>query len=165
MKETEEEWAKKWADDLPQDPNEPIIMPKEGRRPRKYTEEAVVDGEKITVYINELYHGDIKVIRKSRRIILFGREFELPLHADITPMIVRYTGKTIKDYLYFDHGEEYMVIAQSKEEPEDYYIVDESGDNYVLPLTNFEIVSEGDGPPPKRFLKYWAWKHNERTDI
>ena len=125
--------------------------------PREYTEEAIIDGEKVTAIVRESpdYIRGVVRKRKSKIIRLFGREFRVPLHANITPMIVRYTGESCYS---FRPGREYMVITKSREYPEEYSIVDESGDDYVNTLTNFEIVSEGDGPPPERFLDYWEWR-------
>jgi hypothetical protein len=137
-------------DDFPQDPDEPIVwVNKEKYKPPvRYTEEAIIDGQKITVYVEEIDRGIRKFISKKRRITLFGREFEVPLHADITPMIVRYTGKSC---VSFEHGREYMVITKNRRHPGCYSIVDESGEDYVHSIEGFEIVREGDGPPPEGF--------------
>ena len=147
-------------EDFPQDLDEPYTIDDTYKPPVKYTEEAIIDGEKVTVYVEEEEYRGKKSIYKSRRITLFGREFEVPLHADIKPMIVRYTGESC---FSFDHGEEYMVILKSRSFPGYYSIVDESGEDYIHSLTNFEIVSEGDGPPPEKFLKYWAWRNNKKV--
>jgi hypothetical protein len=63
-------------------------------------------------------------------------------------MIVRRTGETC---FSFDHGKEYIVISKHTGISGCYSIVDESGEDYVHSIERFEIVREGDGPPPKGF--------------
>jgi hypothetical protein len=119
--------------------------------PRKYAEEAIIDGQKVTIIVEEYFDYEKEVVRKRKGkiITLFGREFEVPLHGFIIkPMIVRRTGETC---FSFDHGKEYMVIGHDEEQQQLYSIVDESGEDYVHLLEGFEIVREGDGPPPEGF--------------
>ncbi|MDR1867795.1 MAG: hypothetical protein LBQ77_05980 [Treponema sp.] len=85
-------------------------MSKSYEPPCKYTEELIIDGEKVKVEEWSSFGEDAKRhVCKKRKVTLFGREFDISLKAIIDPMIVRYTGES--DPIYFINGQEYKVLS------------------------------------------------------
>ena len=60
-------------------------------------------------------------------------------------MKVKWLGET--EFLYFTHGKVYDVLSVEKQW---YRIVDDSGEDYLYPPDQFEIVEEcNEGDPPQ----------------
>jgi hypothetical protein len=113
--------------------------------PCEYTEEVIIDGEKVTVKVEEFSSFDkdaTRCVRKKRKVTLFGREFEISLGEVIDPMIVRYTGES--DPACFTNGQEYKVLSYYPYPPYEYRIVDNTNEDYCYLLDNFEIVRKGE---------------------
>ncbi|MDR1868168.1 MAG: CDP-alcohol phosphatidyltransferase family protein [Treponema sp.] len=75
---------------------------------------ALIDGKKVHIKVKETNRCDGKIVRKSRKVTLFGREFDISLKEVIGPMIVRYVGK-ISDPIYFTNVQEYRCFPIAKD--------------------------------------------------